>query len=102
MPHDASNHANLGLALLSSKEYERAEPELKRALDLDPHYAMATQLLTAMAFGAKLLKNRHHGIWGRALFSVSAIQSECGRPHMDKEAFPALSPTSYSTRRMVG
>jgi tetratricopeptide (TPR) repeat protein len=49
LPHDASNHANLGLALLSAGEYDQARPELNRALELDPHYAMASQLLTALA-----------------------------------------------------
>lgn len=49
LPHDASNHANLGLALLSEGEYDQARPELKRALELDPRYAMASQLLTALA-----------------------------------------------------
>jgi len=49
LPHDASNHANLGLALVSNRQYDRAEPELRRALDLDPHYAMASQLLGVLA-----------------------------------------------------
>src|SRR5271163_3959058 len=29
LPHDACNHANLGLALLSIGQYDRAEPELR-------------------------------------------------------------------------
>jgi Flp pilus assembly protein TadD len=49
LPHDASNHANLGLALVSKGEYDCAEPELRRALDLDPHYALAKQVLTVVA-----------------------------------------------------
>jgi tetratricopeptide (TPR) repeat protein len=49
LPHDASNHANLGLAFFSQAQYDRAESELKRALDLDPHYKMASQLLTVLA-----------------------------------------------------
>lgn len=49
LPHDASNHANLGLAFFSQAQYDRAESELKRALDLDPHYQMASQLLTVLA-----------------------------------------------------
>lgn len=49
LPHDASNHANLGLALVADGQYDRAEPELKRALELDPHYAMASRLLSALA-----------------------------------------------------
>lgn len=48
LPHDASNHANLGLALVSSGQYDRAQLELRRALELDPHYAMASQLLRAL------------------------------------------------------
>src|SRR5579863_485783 len=49
LPHDASNHANLGLAWFSEGLYDRAELELKRALDLDPHYKMATQVLGMLA-----------------------------------------------------
>jgi hypothetical protein len=49
LPRDASNHANLGLALLSKGESDRAQSELRRALDLDPHYAMASQLLGGLA-----------------------------------------------------
>ena len=56
LPHDASNHANLGLALVSNGQYSRAEPELKRALELDPHYAMASQLLNAMALSKNAKK----------------------------------------------
>lgn len=48
LPHDASNHANLGLALVMKGEYHRAEPELRRALDLDPHSAVASKLLNAL------------------------------------------------------
>jgi tetratricopeptide (TPR) repeat protein len=49
LPHDPSNHANLGLALVSKGEYDCAEPELRRALDLDPHYALAKQVLSVVA-----------------------------------------------------
>ena len=49
LPHDASNHANLGLAFLAKGESDRAQSELRRALDLDPHYAMASQLLGGLA-----------------------------------------------------
>jgi len=56
LPHDASNHANLGLALVSDGQYDRAEPELRRALDLNPHYAMATQLLNALALSRNTQK----------------------------------------------
>jgi tetratricopeptide (TPR) repeat protein len=48
LPHDASNHANLGLAFVSSKQYTLAEPELQRALDLDPHNTVAKRLLAAL------------------------------------------------------
>jgi tetratricopeptide (TPR) repeat protein len=51
LPHDASNHANLGLSLLIAKHYDRAQPELRRALELDPHNAVASQLLSALASG---------------------------------------------------
>jgi Flp pilus assembly protein TadD len=56
LPHDASNHANLGLALLSSRQSDRAEPELRRALELDPHYAMASQLLNALGLNKNAQK----------------------------------------------
>jgi tetratricopeptide (TPR) repeat protein len=56
LPHDASNHANLGLALVSSGQYDRAEPELRRALELDPHYAMASQLLGALTVSNRAQK----------------------------------------------
>jgi tetratricopeptide (TPR) repeat protein len=49
LPHDASNHANLGLSLLVSGQYEVAKPELQRALELDPHNATASRLLNALA-----------------------------------------------------
>ncbi len=49
LPHDASNHANLGLALACKGQYELAEPELRRALELDPHDIVASQLLNALA-----------------------------------------------------
>jgi Flp pilus assembly protein TadD len=45
LPHDASNHTNLGLALACKGQYELAEPELRRALDLDPHNMVARQLI---------------------------------------------------------
>lgn len=56
LPHDASNHANLGLALVSNGERARAEPELRRALELDPHYAMARQLLGVLILSKNLHK----------------------------------------------
>jgi tetratricopeptide (TPR) repeat protein len=49
LPHDASNHANLGLSLVSAGQYDRAEPELRRALELDPRNSVASQLLNALA-----------------------------------------------------
>ena len=49
LPHDASNHANLGLALVCKGQYDLAEPELRRALELDPHDIVASQLLNALA-----------------------------------------------------
>jgi tetratricopeptide (TPR) repeat protein len=56
LPHDASNHANLGLALISSGRYDRAETELRRALELDPHYGMASELLKALAVSRNVQK----------------------------------------------
>lgn len=55
-PRDASNHANLALALISSGESDQARPELKRALDLDPHSEMARQLLASLAPSKTALK----------------------------------------------
>lgn len=49
LPHDASNHANLGLAFFEEAQYDRAESELRRALELDPQYKMATQVLGVLA-----------------------------------------------------
>jgi Tfp pilus assembly protein PilF len=51
LPHDASNHANLGLAGVLSGQYDRAERELRRALELDPHNSLAAQLVKALAVG---------------------------------------------------
>jgi predicted Zn-dependent protease len=51
LPHDASNHANLGLSLIFGGHYDRAQPELKRALELDPHNVMASQALSALVPG---------------------------------------------------
>jgi Flp pilus assembly protein TadD len=49
LPHDAANHANLGVALVCKGQYDRAELELRRALDLDGHNAVAGQLLGELA-----------------------------------------------------
>jgi Flp pilus assembly protein TadD len=49
LPHDASNHANLGLALACGGQYTRAEPELRRALDLDARNPIASQLLAVLS-----------------------------------------------------
>ncbi len=35
LPHDAVNHSNLGFSLASIGEYDRAEQELRRSLELD-------------------------------------------------------------------
>jgi tetratricopeptide (TPR) repeat protein len=56
LPHDASNHANLGLALACKGQYARAEPELKRALDLDPNNTVASRLLTTLALDTNARK----------------------------------------------
>jgi len=51
LPHDASNHANLGLSLVLARQYDRAQPELRRALELDPHNALAARLLGGLPPG---------------------------------------------------
>ena len=51
LPHDASNHTNLGLAFIARREYDRARPELKRALELDPQYETARKLLDLLPPG---------------------------------------------------
>jgi Flp pilus assembly protein TadD len=56
LPHDASNHANFGVGLVLNGQKDRARTELKRALELDPHYALASQLLSAMAVPADIQK----------------------------------------------
>jgi Flp pilus assembly protein TadD len=48
LPHEASNHANLGLALVCKGQFDRAEPELRRALDLDRHNTVASRLLSTL------------------------------------------------------
>ena len=48
LPHDAINHANLGLSLVSMGQLDRAKQELHRALELDPHIPTASQLLAAL------------------------------------------------------
>jgi len=52
LPHDAANHANLGLALACKGQYDRAEPELARALELDRHNKVASQLLSSLPLTA--------------------------------------------------
>jgi tetratricopeptide (TPR) repeat protein len=48
LPHDAINHANLGLSLVSMGQLDRAKQELHRALELDPHIPTASQFLAAL------------------------------------------------------
>jgi tetratricopeptide (TPR) repeat protein len=49
LPHDASDHANLGLALVCIGQYDRGKPELDRALELDPHNVTAGRLINEVA-----------------------------------------------------
>jgi tetratricopeptide (TPR) repeat protein len=55
-PQDAADHANLGLALLSNGQYDLAEAELHRALDLDPRSVMASRLLDMVALSKSARK----------------------------------------------
>ena len=48
LPHDAMNHYNLGVALARTRNYDRAEQEARRALDLDPSSESAQTLLTVL------------------------------------------------------
>jgi len=36
LPHDAMTHYNLGLALICTRDYDRAEQQVRLAVDLDP------------------------------------------------------------------
>jgi len=56
LPHDASNHANLGLSLALAGQYDRAEPELRRSLELDPHNITASGILKAPALSTAAAK----------------------------------------------
>jgi len=53
LPRDAVNRANLGLCLVLTGQYDRAEQELRRALQLDGRNLKTQQLLQA------LLASRH-------------------------------------------
>jgi tetratricopeptide (TPR) repeat protein len=53
LPRDAVNRANLGLCLVLTGQYDRAEQELRRALELDPRNRKTQDLLDA------LLASRH-------------------------------------------
>ena len=48
LPHDAMNHYNLGVALARTRNYDRAEQEVRRSLDLDPNNESAQTLLTVL------------------------------------------------------
>jgi Flp pilus assembly protein TadD len=45
LPHDAMTHYNFGLSLACAREYDRAEQEVRRALELDPKNTSAQTLL---------------------------------------------------------
>ena len=45
LPRDAANHSNLAYALLLGQDYDRAEREVRRALELDRSNAPAQRLL---------------------------------------------------------
>lgn len=56
LPHDASNHANLGLSLVLAGQYDRAEPELRRSLELDPQNITASRILNVPALSTSAAK----------------------------------------------
>ncbi|HEX3681385.1 MAG TPA: tetratricopeptide repeat protein [Bryobacteraceae bacterium] len=45
MPHDSAHHSNLGLSLVILGQWDRAEQELRKALQLDRANAKAKQIL---------------------------------------------------------
>ena len=48
LPRDGVNRSNYGLSLVLSGQYDRAQQELRRALELDPRNLKAKQLLDAL------------------------------------------------------
>lgn len=48
MPHESAHHSNLGLSLAILGEWDRAEQELHKALQLDPTNDTAKKILEAM------------------------------------------------------
>ncbi len=48
LPRDGVNRSNYGLALVLSGQYDRAQQELRRALELDPRNLKTKQLLDAL------------------------------------------------------
>ncbi len=49
VPHDAVNHYNLGLCLLSEGNLERGQAEIRRAMELDPNIPSGKALLESLA-----------------------------------------------------
>ena len=48
LPHDAMTHYNFGLSLACAGDYDRAEQETRRALELDPKIETAQTLLSVL------------------------------------------------------
>jgi tetratricopeptide (TPR) repeat protein len=48
LPRDGVNRSNYGLSLVLTGQYDRAQQELRRALELDPRNLKAKQLLDAL------------------------------------------------------
>jgi tetratricopeptide (TPR) repeat protein len=48
LPLDATNHADLALTFIGMNRLDRAQPELERALELDPLLTVTRQLLNAL------------------------------------------------------
>jgi Flp pilus assembly protein TadD len=61
LPHDAMTHYNFGLALICSGDHDRAETEIRRAVELDPENAQMQARLHALVERGALVEHRRSG-----------------------------------------